>query len=208
MNIYLSEEEQIQKIKEWVKEYGLAVILGIAVFFVGSFGWRYWQQYKSNHVAQASIIYEQLLGAHIAKDYDQVTLEVKHLRDDYAGTPYASLASLIVAQEAVAKPDLASAEQNLQWIIDKDKNASIKQIARIRLSRVLVEEKKMQQALAVLSKVDDTAYLPLLYEMKGDIYLASGDKKSAIQEYKNAEESGADNVNKNVVEMKLNQLLQ
>ena len=208
MNIYLSEDEQVQKIKEWLKEYGVAIILGIVVFFVANFGWRYFQQYKSNHAAQASIIYEQLIAAHISRSYNEVELYAKHLRDDYASTPYAGLASLVAARDATVKKDLLTAEKDLQWIVAKDKNNGVKQIARIRLARIFLEDKQPQKALEVLGKVDDTTYLPMVYEVKGDVYLSTGDKNLAIQEYRNAAEAASENsVTKTIVEMKINQLL-
>lgn len=208
MNIYLTEEEQIKKIKDWLKEYGLAVILGIAVFFMLSFGWRYWQQYKNNHAAQASIVYEQLITAHIAGNYDDVKLYAKHLRDDYARTPYASLGSLVAARDATVSKDLSGAEQDLQWVVDKTSNKGIKQVARIRLSRVLLEDKQPQKALDAVAKIDDNTYLPMIYATKGDIYLSTGDKNLAMQEYKNADEVAADDsFIKAIIEMKINQLL-
>jgi len=208
MNIYLSEDEQVRKIKDWVKKNGIAVVLGIALFFAASFCWRYWQQYQNRQSVQASSLYEQVIAAHISHRYEDLKLYAQRLRDDYAATVYASLASMVAAREAIAQKDLSQAEKDLQWTVDHGKDKGFKQIARIRLARILVEEKQAQRALKVLEVIDDKAYLAKIYEARGDIYLSTGDKNLAMQEYQLAAKSAEDNsFTKEIVAMKLNQLV-
>jgi len=210
MSIYLSEDEQMQKIKEWVKKNGIMVVLGIAVFFAANVGWRYWQKHQNYRSIQASSLYEQMLMAHVTHRYDDVKLYAERLRDDYTKTPYASLASLMTARDATVKKDLLAAEQNLQWVVKHAKSKVFKQIARLRLARVLNEAKQQTKALAVLTPIDDEAYLAKIHETRGDIYLAAGDKNSALREYQMSAESigdGDNGVGKAFIEMKLNQLL-
>jgi predicted negative regulator of RcsB-dependent stress response len=207
MNIYLSEDEQVQKIKEWVKKNGIVVICGIAVFFAANFGWRYWQQYRERQNIQASSLYEQLIAAQITHRYDDVKLYAQRLRDDYARTPYASLASLMAARDATIKKDLSIVEQDLQWVIDHAKSKAFKQIARIRLARVFMEDQQSQKALTILEVIEDKAYLAKIYEVKGDVYLSTEDKKLALQEYQKAIEfAGSNSVIKSIIEMKIQQL--
>ena len=43
MDIYASEEEQVQAIKKWGKENGPGIIAGLILGLGALFGWRYWQ---------------------------------------------------------------------------------------------------------------------------------------------------------------------
>jgi predicted negative regulator of RcsB-dependent stress response len=186
MNVYVSDEEQLQKIKDWWKKYGNSVIIVVVAVIVLSFGLRYWQRYKTHNAQQASVIYEQMLLADAAKQPENFKLFAQHLMDGYSSSPYASFAAMLLARNAVSANDLPKAEQNLQWAIDHAKNRDLRQIARIRAARVLIAENQLDQALALLQKVDDKAYEPIIGEVKGDIYLAKNDKKAALEEYKNA----------------------
>jgi len=209
MNIYLSDDEQMHKIKEWIKKNGIIIVIGITVFFATNFAWRYWHKHNDQLNSKASILYEQVMIAHLEHNYDEVKIYTQRLQNDYAKTPYASLAALISAENAVTKKDLPVAEQNLQWIIDHGKNTGFKQIARLRLARVLTENKQLlSKALAVLNVVEDKAYLAKIHEAKGDIYLAMGEKNLSLQEYKMAADSIVDNnVAKAIIDIKINQLL-
>lgn len=207
MSIYISEDEQVQKIKNWIKENGIVVILGIAIFFVASFGWRYWQQHQNRRNIQASNLYEQVIAARVASKYDDVKLYAQHLRDNHGSSVYASLASLVSAREATVQKDWTTAERDLLWIIDYAKSTDFKQITRIRLARIYIENKKSDKALEVLKIVDNKTYLANIHETRGDVYLSVGDKKLALQEYQKATELAEnDSLTKSMVEMKLNQV--
>ncbi|WP_025553346.1 YfgM family protein, partial [Vibrio parahaemolyticus] len=43
MELYDTEEQQVEAIKDWWKENGKAVIIGAVVGLGGLFGWRYYQ---------------------------------------------------------------------------------------------------------------------------------------------------------------------
>jgi predicted negative regulator of RcsB-dependent stress response len=186
MSAYISDDEQLQKLKDWWKKYGNSVMIIIIAVIALSFGLRYWQKYKIHSAQQASIIYEQMLAADAAKQPANFKLFAQHLMDKYSSSPYASFAAMLLARDAVNANELSKAEQDLQWVIDHARSKDLRQIARVRAARVLIADQKLDQALALLQKVDDSTYEPLIGEVKGDIYLAKNDKKSALQEYKNA----------------------
>jgi predicted negative regulator of RcsB-dependent stress response len=186
MRTYVSDEEQLQKLKDWWKKYGNTIMIAVIAVIALSFGLRYWQQYKTHSAQQASVIYEQLLEADIAKQPANVKLFAQHLMDTYSSSPYASFAAMMLARNAANANDLPTAEQNLQWVLNHSNSKDLRQIARVRAARVLIAENQLDQALALLQKVDDKAYEPIIGEIKGDIYLAKNDKKMALQEYQNA----------------------
>ena len=50
MTEYLTEQEQIELLKTWIKQYSLVIILTAWSFaIVAITGWRYWQQRQDQH---------------------------------------------------------------------------------------------------------------------------------------------------------------
>jgi predicted negative regulator of RcsB-dependent stress response len=183
---YISDKEQIQLIKDWWKKNGGTIIIAIVLVLGINFGWRYWQSYKNNKAEQASILYEQMLSASLAKKPDDFKLFAQHLIKDYASTPYSSLASLFLAKENVEQNNFTAAEQNLDWVMRYGKNKSFKQIARIRAARLLINENKLRQALQLLQHINDKAFMPAILEVRGNVFAAQGNKARAIAAYKAA----------------------
>jgi predicted negative regulator of RcsB-dependent stress response len=203
----MSDKDQIQAIKDWWKKYGMTIALSIVIVLGISFGWRYWHYYKNKQAEQASVIYEQMLSAKATQKLTDSKLFAENLIKDYSGTPYAALASFMLAKEAVNGKNLINAQQNLQWVINHSGNVSFKQIARIREARVLLAQKQLQQALQLLQHMDDKAFMPEISETFGDIYVAQGNNARALQEYKKALSGVAQNSAMwPVLEMKINQI--
>ncbi|KPJ67925.1 MAG: hypothetical protein AMJ43_02400 [Coxiella sp. DG_40] len=203
----MSDKDQIQAIKDWWKKYGTTIILSIIIVLGVSFGWRYWHYYKNKQAEQASVLYEQMLSAKVTQKTTDFKLFAENLIKDYSSTPYAALASLMLAKEAVDSKNLISAQQNLQWIVKHANNVSFKQIARIRKARILLAQKQFPQALQLLQHVDDKAFMPEISETIGDIYVAQSNNAKALQEYKKALSGVAQNsITRPILEMKINQI--
>jgi predicted negative regulator of RcsB-dependent stress response len=63
VEIYDTEEEQVEALKRWWKENGTSTIVGLALGIAIILGWNYWQGHKKDQTVQASAIYDQLLKA-------------------------------------------------------------------------------------------------------------------------------------------------
>jgi predicted negative regulator of RcsB-dependent stress response len=204
---YVSEKEQIQLIKDWWKKNGSTILITIVLVFGLGFGWRYWHYYKNKQAEQASVLYEQMLSASIAKKTDDFKLFAQHLIKDYASTPYATLASLLSARANIEQNNLSDAQQDLTWVIQHGKNKSFKQIARIRAARLLLDNNKLQQALQLLKHINDKAFMPAILETRGDVFVAQGDKAQALEEYQTAlQATPKDSVIRMSLQMKITQL--
>lgn len=202
----MTDKEQVDMIKKWWNDYGKLIAIAIAVGLVVAFGWRYWRAHKVNQVQKASSLYEQLVIAdsqHNVKVAEQVTLT---LMSKYKGTPYATLVAMRAARASVNAKDYKKALQQSEWVIKNSDNKSFRQIARLRAARILVFQKKTQAALTMLEKVDDKTFVPLINEVKGDIYTALKKPNEAKKAYKLAK-SGlkAEGVSSPVLNMKLAQ---
>jgi predicted negative regulator of RcsB-dependent stress response len=104
----------------------------------------------------------------------------------YSNTPYATMAALLWAREAVAKQQYDDAFLKLQWAYQNSQVPAFRQIARLRAARVLLAQKQYQKALKVLKTVEDKTYLPVIENIKGDIFVAEGNDKAARAAYQQA----------------------
>ncbi len=186
MSAYLSEQEQIQVIKDWWKTYGMSVVLGIVIALAGSYGWRYWQQYNENYMGQASVVYEQMLIAKTNQQTNDFNNSVQQLTQKYGRSPYAALANLAAANQAITQNQLDQSIKPLTWVSQHAKDHNLQQIADIRLARVLLAQQKPQQALPYLNKVNDAAFAPLVASIRGDAYAALGNNANARDAYQQA----------------------
>lgn len=186
MHHNMSDKEQIQMVKDWWKNNGTAIMAAVLIFLIGNFGWRYWQNYNVQKSQRASLVFTQMLNAKAQNKSAETKLFAKHLMQDFSGSYYADMAALTMAKEDVNANNLNDAFSDLQWILKHSHAENIKQIARIHGAKVLLAEKKPQDALNMLAAIDDKAFLPLVNETKGDVLLMMGDKNGATQAYKDA----------------------
>ena len=108
---------------------------------------------------------------------------------DFSNTPYASLAAMIWAKEAVLVKKYDLALSKLQWVIKHSRVNRLKQIAHISSARILLEQGKSKAALRQLNAVDTKDFAPLVDWVKGDMYRQVGKpalSKKFYQEAKNA----------------------
>jgi predicted negative regulator of RcsB-dependent stress response len=186
MTAYVSEQEQIQAIKDWLRKYGLSIVIGVAVALIGSYGYRYWQQRQLVLAERASIIYEQMLGSVIKSQPQQAQQFADQLMTDYKRTPYADLAGLMLAKNAVKNEKYDVAVDKLQWVIGHARDSALRQIARIRAARLLLAQGKASDALALIKTVDNPTFQPAIDGVRGDILVAQGKKAEARDAYQAA----------------------
>lgn len=174
MSVYLTETEQLALFRKWCKEYGLIVIMSIAIAVGLSFGFKYWQSRRLAYREQASIAYTQLMEELGGNDKFSTSRQADQLADQiikqYKGTTYADLALLLKAKQAVDNGDLAAAQKELSLVAQHGQTDAIRVIANLRLARVLSQLGEYEQALSLLSKIDTPAYESMKIEIMGDIY--------------------------------------
>ena len=183
MSNYLSEQEQLDTIKKWWNQYGSALTTVILLIALSYAGWQWYKSTEEKRAVQASQSYEQLLSALSSQDDTQSNLLAERVITDFPKTIYADFASFTLAYNAVYHGALDDAKRYLQRVIDQSTVAEAKQIARIRLARILNEQQHYEQALELLSKVEYEALTAMIEEMKGDIYLAQGKLTEAKAAY-------------------------
>lgn len=214
MDAYQTEDEQVEALKNWIKEYGRSVMFGIGMCLVLVFGWRAWQDHTAQSAQSASAAFDNLQQAAAratapdATDLDRSTLETlsEPLLAQWSGTAYADMSRLLMAKSAVQSGELEKAKALLSEVVQSAKDVAIVHIARQRLARVQLALSEYDLALATLDVpgVADTIYNATYQELRGDVLAAKGDVAQARAAYEAA--ARAEQNKRPFTEMKMNDL--
>jgi predicted negative regulator of RcsB-dependent stress response len=93
-------------------------------------------------------------------------------------------------------------------VLDNSKEDELKNLARLRLAGVLLDEKKYDDALRILETKHGTSFDGLSADLKGDVLSAAGRIPEARAAYQMAlDKIGGKGTYFNIVQMKLDALL-
>lgn len=203
----LDEQERLDELKAWWKRWGNLVMIGLAVVIAAAAGWRYWQNHVVTQSLEAATVYEQLTQSLAANDAKAARDAGALLIDQYKGTAYAPRAALLLAKLNVGARDLKSAQAQLEWAAANSKEPTVKDLARLRLAGVQLDQKQYDAALKTLSATHSDAFAFRFHDLKGDVLLAQGKPAEARAAYQAAfGKMAEDNPYRNIVELKLDAL--
>jgi predicted negative regulator of RcsB-dependent stress response len=178
----LEEQEQIDSIKTWWKMYGNLVTGIVAVVSVSVVGWQGWNWYRGGQTAKAAAVYAALELAVESGDAQKVKSAAGELAEKYGSTAYAQLGALVGARQSFDAGDLKTAKAQLTWAADNGKD-ELRDLARLRLAAVLLDEKAYDEALKQLDAGHAPAFAARFLDLKGDVLAAQGKAKEARDAY-------------------------
>ncbi len=176
----LSEEQQIENIKRWWKQYGTAVILACVLVGAGFFGWNQYQNVQERKAKEGSELYQRFVLA--TEQYaeqgqgavpQQLTGMAEQIVDEFGNTLYADFARLYLARLAVegGEPQHERALEMLSAVADNGATEEIRAIGRLRLGRVMAAQGQAEEAISLLSSNVPAAFTSAYAEARGDILL-------------------------------------
>jgi predicted negative regulator of RcsB-dependent stress response len=143
----LDEQERLDELKAWWKRWGSLLMFGLAVVIAAAAGWRYWQNRVATQSLEAAAVYEQFTQSVEANDAKAAREAGAMLIDQYKGTAYAPRAALLLAKLNVSAKDLKSAQNQLEWAVANSKEPAVRDLARLRLASVQLDQKEYDAAL-------------------------------------------------------------
>jgi predicted negative regulator of RcsB-dependent stress response len=208
MAVYdLEEQDKLDDLKAWWKQWGntvAGIVIAVSIGVIGVQGWRWWAQQQA---ANAGVLYDAVSAAVRANDAAKAKDAMTQLADKYAGTGYAPRAALIVAAQLFENGDAAGAKAQLTSVIDKSAEDELKQIARLRLAEILLDEKQYDEALRVLDAKHDQPFAGIYADTRGDVLAAAGRLDEARNEYQTAlAQLDPKSAYRNLVQLKLDAL--
>lgn len=203
----LEEQEQIDSIKTWWKMYGNLVTGAVTVACLLVIGWQGWNWYQRNQAAQASAIYGVLEQAVAMRDAQKVKAAAGELTEKFGGTSYAALGALLAAKQSFDAGDLKTAKVQLGWAAEHGKD-EMRDVARLRLAAVLLDEKAYDEALKQLDAAHSPAFDARFLELKGDTLVAQGKNPEARTAYRaaQAKNEGKNGAGGQLLQQKLDKL--
>jgi predicted negative regulator of RcsB-dependent stress response len=203
----LEEQEQLATIKAWWAEYGRLVIVAVLSGFLVFAGIRGWYYYRATQSSSAAILFEQQQRAERASDHKKVRDIATQIVEKYGATPYAAIAALAAAKSDFDTGELASAKTRLQWVIDNAKEEEARDVARLRLARVLYDEKNLPAALTLLETKPADSFVGLYAGLRGDVLAAQGKRPEARVAYQLAlDKSDAASSMRQILQLKVDAL--
>ena len=188
----LEEQEQLDEIKHFWREYGNLITWALIAVFGAIAGWNGWQYWQRTQAVQAAAMYDEVERAAQAGDTARVERAFSDMKDKFGGTTYAQQAGMLAAKVFVEKGNTDAAKAALGWVADKSSDEGYQAVARLRLAGVLVQAKAYDDALRQLSGEFPKSFEGLVADRRGDVYNLQGKKAEAkaeyIKAYKNSDE--------------------
>jgi len=182
----LEEQEQLDELKTWWKMYGnlvTAILVALALAAVAWQGWNWWQRQQA---AQASALFSGLQTAAVQNDAKRARELAGELIDKYSSTAYAGMGALLAARTQVDAGDAKNARVQLAWAAENAKDAGLRDLARMRLAAVLLDEKAYDEAAKQLAAEPAAPFAPRFAELRGDVFAAQGKIAEARNAYDTA----------------------
>lgn len=201
-----SDEERVQSIINFFKDYKfyiLFIILASAIFVGGYF---FSKSIKSNQIKVAKVLYEDWQVSSVQADREQL---FQNLTNNYPDTGYSHLALLKKGSDLAKENNLEKSMDIFYQLKENSDgffgNSLINGLARTNIARISISLGRYEDALEVLEKYsnDEDAYT---HELKGDALSGIGSTDLALQQYQNAFEKYTDNGLRSLVELKINSL--
>jgi len=182
----LSEEEQWERLKAWLRTSGPQVLLLAALMLLVFFGWRWWQAHVDKKAIEATEAYQNIVRIFDAGRDEEGFTMIEKLRSDYPKSPYVAAADLVAANVHVANNELDRARERLQRVAASAPDKYLQPVAKLRLARVQAAQEQYDAALATLGTADMGEHEAARLEIRGDILFARGDREGALKEYQAA----------------------
>jgi predicted negative regulator of RcsB-dependent stress response len=200
------EQHDVERFRAWWKNYGNALLAGIALGIALLYGNKYWQTHKEKERLAASELYLEVLAGQQQHRLDLVRAATEQLGKQYGSTPYASMAAMIAAQVAYEAGDSASARAQLKWALENTRDASLQHAARLRLGRLHMSAKEFDAALALTQQKSMDGFAGEYLELRGDALRALNRRDEARQAYREALTHVGANNYRTTLQMKLDDL--
>ncbi len=199
MSDFLSDEEQLEKLKNWWDENGTSLIVGLVLAVAVVVGWRWYDSARTSGAQAASDLY----ASFIATEGEARTAMAIKIDDEIGGTSYQIFSLFYRARDAANEGDVEAAEAYLNQAIAIDAADLLSDVARIRLARLLQQQDKSEAALGALSGVRGIGFRAQVLELKGDIHWVRDERELAHEAYTSASAELDENEHRPLLDMKV-----
>jgi predicted negative regulator of RcsB-dependent stress response len=182
----LTDNEREEQLRRWWSDNWAWIIGGVALGLAVLGGWQYWQRYQLQSAERDEAGYVAVVESLGRDQRDVAVKQAAELRQRRPDSPYADQSALVLARAALDKREFDEAARLLRTVADGSGDPELRLVAKTRLARVLVDQGKHDEALALLDPAQAGAFAALAHEIRGDALAAKGDAAGARKEYESA----------------------
>jgi predicted negative regulator of RcsB-dependent stress response len=163
--------EQSERARGMFQKHAGSVVMGVLAAVAIMWGYRGWESSKVRSLQQAESAYSTFAKALDGKEEAKISQLAAQMRVTHAGTTYASVASMDEAKFLIEAGKLAAAEMPLKFAAANGKSSEWRELAQLRLARLLMALNKPQDSLAALQNVNNEGFNAQIQEIRGDAYV-------------------------------------
>lgn len=197
MNEMLSDDEQVERLKAWWKANGNSIIAGVVIGLGGFFAWQWWGSYQDKLAGEGAEAYETFAQVAFANDVKKTDDALAQLQSEYGGTSYYQFAAMELARQQVNAGSLQAAEKTLGSLLKQSDDSALKPLLETRLARLLVAQKRLDEAGKLLDSINSDAYAAETAAIRGEIAYQRGDMAGARAALEEAQQKGSNDENIN-----------
>jgi predicted negative regulator of RcsB-dependent stress response len=203
---YLSDKEQVERLRQWWRENGWFLIGGAALGLLGLYGYNQYFSYQDRQSEAAAAAYAAIKQETDDGDTAGAAELFSQMRSEYPEHAYTHHAAMLLAsEEIVTAPDAAA--EKLRYTMEQSEDADLAMVARLRLARVLAYREQYPEALELLQVPEPGLFAGRIAEIRGDIHAARGETEAARSAYLEAMvATGAELLDRSFLQMKLSDL--
>lgn len=184
-DILLSPQEQDERAKQWLKDNGMAIVIGISLGLAAVYGYNNYQAKQVTNAEQASSIYETVLGLVNDSELADIDSQVMRLKQGHSDSSYAAKGALLRARQ-LSVSDLDTALEELAWVVSNAQEYGLKHTALIRQAKILISQGKLEEAKAIALTQPYQGFDSFYQEILGDIAVKQGEFSNADDFYQSA----------------------
>ena len=182
----LEEQEQLDQLKAFWKQYGNLVTWTITLVLAAFAAWNGWNWYQRDQAGKAAAMFDELEKAATAGDASRAGGIFNDMKERFPRTVFTQQGGLLAAKVQFEKSQPDAAVAILGWVAGNASEAEYQTVARLRLAGVLADQKKYDEALKQLDGASGKEFEALVADRRGDVLLAQGKTEDAKAAYTKA----------------------
>jgi len=182
----LEEQEQLDELKHFWKQYGNAITWFLIVVMGAYAGWNGYQYWQKQQSAKAAALFDEVERAAASGDPAKVERAWNDMKERFPGTTYAAQSALLAGKTLQQSDKLEAATAALKWAAESASDEASAQLARLRLANLQIQQKAYEEAAKTLSKPFTPAFAGLASDIQGDLYMAQNKSQEAVKAYTEA----------------------
>ena len=201
MSDYLTDEEQVERLKNLWRDWGITIVVALLLGIGGTVGWDYYKIYQANRAQSAADLYVNFMEASaLGEPVAQIEQELGTKHGDSA---YYAFVLLREAKTAVDAGNSFDAHANLTKAFDVAAGTSIGDLVALRKAKVEFELGQMEAVLATLQHIETAGYRWQALMLKGDVHFQDDELDAARDAYQAAKDQLPKGIESDAIGMRL-----